>query len=57
MFVGPTGEHGGQGRGLQSSLDMAVVSLDMGVDWDWVVPDWAGFQHPMELMRTRMDIG
>lgn len=43
--------------GLLSSLGMAAVSFGTSVDWMWGVPDLAGFQHSLVLVRTRVGVG
>lgn len=35
---------------------MTAVCLGMGVDWIWVMLDWARLQHILMLMRGRVGV-
>lgn len=48
-----TGEHKSQNWG---DLDMAAVSLSLGVDWIWNVPDWARLYHLLVFPKARVGI-
>ena len=41
----------------RSGLDINSVSLGMDVDLIWGKTDWARFQHPLLLVRSRVSVG